>query len=251
VAAHGSASDWSTGAPSSGSESVATSTGVSPPPAASRRELCPKTGQKCTRTRRWRHETVARMPDGSRSRGKPDSPSTPRHTASSGRGNRVISPCPAGPTSHEAPHQQHRTVQCAVSVKGLRAVFGARRLETARRWPTSTDLTLVDPDGSDEAPRRPTGHRLGPAWVAGRVGQRADQTGRGEHRKDQTVAVQALADAAARLEQTGISQTRSARSRPVIAAAFPSARRRPVGVVRIVGVVAVVVSSSAPSHRKG
>jgi hypothetical protein len=190
------------------------------------------------------------MPDGSRSRGKPDSPSTPRHTASSGRGNRVISPCPAGPTSHEAPHQQHRTVQCAVSVKGLRAVFGARRLETARRWPTSTDLTLVDPDGSDEASRRPTGHRLGPAWVAGRVGQRADQTGRGEHRKDQTVAVQALADAAARLEQTGISQTRSARSRPVIAAAFPSAGR-PVGVVRIVGVVAVVVSSSAPSHRKG
>jgi hypothetical protein len=150
--------------------------------------------------------------------------------------------------SHQAPKQHHRTAYCAVRVQGLHTIFRTGRLEAARRRSTSTDLALVDADRRDETPccTRP---RLSRTLLSA---ERCDQGGRGEQREDKAVAVQALADATARFEQAGIPKAGSSWCRLVVAArTLPAARRRLVGVVRIVGVVAVVISSSAPSHRWG
>lgn len=154
----------------------------------------------------------------------------------------------AGPAAQQPPHQQYRAPHCAVQAQGFYAVFGAGRLETARWRPTGTDLALVDPDCRDEALRYRRFRCFGCRRVAGWVEEHGDQAGRGKQCEDKAVAVQAFADATTRFQQTGITQTRSCRCRPVATWTFPSARRWQIGVVRV---VAIVVSSSAPSHLYG
>ena len=160
-----------------------------------------------------------------------------------GRGDGVGSAPPSGPAADEPAQGQQPAPGRAVPREGLHRVLGTGRGEPADRRSARADLPLVHADRPDD--RSATVPPLGP----GAVQQHRGQLRARQQREDEAVAVQALADAAAGLEQAGVAQARPAGGGPVVPAGWaPPAVARVVRVVGVVLVVGVVPPSPEPGH---